>query len=234
VSIFAYVLGKETSEPDAAVRAEIALGERASWPAFRTLARLRRIVYPVAVQVTHSSLIAKARSVALGTFLDSGAPRWLSIDDDVEARDEDLCKLLKASEVDVLLAACPLRTTPGEPARLNLVVDATGARVRDADGVRVFSVECGGLALSVLTRRAAEVLDEGHPELRFVDAMSGRRGLGVYLEEVKNGGWWGEDFAFCRRARDAGLRVEALCDSCVTHAGITATVDPRFFTQGDY
>lgn len=232
VFLSAYVMGKECADPKAAVLEELEAGEQASWPGFRTLARVRKLVAPVLVAVNHSSLIAKARSIALGSFLESGAPRMLSIDDDVEANEDDLRKLLDASDVDLLIAPCALRGGP-VPA-LNIVTSEGGpGRVREvAPGVRVFEVASGGFALSVLSRAAAEVLYLAHPELRFVD-QDGRRGLAVFLEELRGGSWVGEDFAACARARQSGLRIEALRDSAVTHAGVMATVDPRFFLSSD-
>lgn len=235
VSVFAYVMGKEVEDLGAAVRDEIEAGAAASWPGFRTLARVRAQMAPIVLSVNHSSLIAKARSLAMGAFLESGAPLWLSIDDDVEAPAEDLAKLLGPLDVDVLIAPCALRTERGAPAQLNLVAEK-GTVLRDLGTrrgvpVRGFAIESGGLALSVVTRAAAEQLDAAHPELRFLD--HGRRGLGAFLEEVREGAWHGEDFAFCRRARALGLRIDALWDTSITHAGVTATVDPRFFVRSD-
>lgn len=227
VSVFAYVLGKEVEDPRAAVAEEIALGERASWPAFRTLARIRAHAGAVQVWASHSSLIAKARSLALGAFLESGASRWVAIDDDVEGFDDDVRLLLDARDVDVLVAPCALRKA-AVPA-LNIAVFGDGAQVRKAGEVRVFNVEAAGMALSVMTRDAAEVLYREFPSLRFIDRERGQRGLGVFLEEVRDGAWIGEDASFCRRVRASGLRLEALCDAAVEHAGLRATVDPRFF-----
>jgi hypothetical protein len=227
VSIFAYVLGKETDDPARAIEKEIELGERASWPAFRTLARIREQVWPIQLQVTHSTLIGKARSLALGAFLESGAPKWISIDDDVEASAEDVAQLLAAEDVDVLLAPCALR---GEKSpRLNVVVEGS-VRLRLAGKVRVFEVEFGGFALSLVTRDAAENLARAYPELRFVDPHEGP-GLGIFLEQIINGAWWGEDYAACKRMHWAGRRTDALCDTAVTHAGVVVTVDPHFFSD---
>jgi hypothetical protein len=229
VSVFAYVLGKETSgEIGEALRSEILAGEGASWPGFRTLARVRAQVHPVMLFVNHSSLIAKARSMALGAFLESGAARWLSIDDDIDASAEDVARMLRAEDVDVLIGPCALRG--GANPTLNILTKerVTPEHVRTLnDAIRVVSVEYGGLALSVVTRHAAERLAFAHPSLFFRDDQDGRRGLGVFLEEVRDGHWFGEDFSFCRRARGCGLRVDALCDTAITHAGLTATIDPR-------
>jgi hypothetical protein len=231
VSLHAYVMGKCEDDMSAAVRDELAAGEGASWPGFRTLARVRAVAHPIVLQVTHSSLIAKARSLALGAFLESAAPRWLSIDDDVDASAEDVAKLLAAGDddVDVLVAPCALRG--GDPPELNIVVSASAGEVRDVGaGVRAFPIDSGGAALSLVTRHAARWLDDQYGRLRFVD-RDGARGLGVFLEQVEGGAWYGEDFAFCRRARACGLRIDALCETTVTHAGVMATVDPKFFTR---
>lgn len=228
VSIFAYVLGKEAEDPRAAVVAEIDAGERASWPAFRTLARLRARASPLALSVNHSSLIAKARSLALGAFLESGADRWVSIDDDVEASAADVELMLSAEDVDVLVAPCALRGGLGPQLNVAVLPDA---RVRQAGGAKVFEVEAAGMALSLVSRAAAETLYRDHAPLRFIDRTRGERGLGVFLEDVRDGAWHGEDTAFCGRVRSSGLRLEALCDTAVTHAGVPAYVDPAFVAR---
>lgn len=233
VSIFAYVLGKETDDAAGEVKQEIARGEQASWPGFRTLARVREQVGPLQLLVNHSSLIAKARSMALGAFLDSGADRWLSIDDDIDACYADLCTMLLAptSEYDVLIAPCALRG--GEAPSLNFVLhhdgEPPGGRVRVlSSGARVFPIVYGGMAISMVTRKAAEEIHKRYPDLTFYDHLTGHRGVAAFLETVESTRWYGEDFAFCRRARECGLRIDALAETTITHAGVTATVDPRY------
>lgn len=229
VSVFAYALGKDPDAP-AIVQAEIEAGERAEWPAFRTLDRVRRVAGPVILSVSHGSLIAKARSLALGEFLASGAPAWLSIDDDIEATASDVVRMLEAvGDVDVLIGPCALRVGKSKPPKLNVVTELPAAETptrRLASGPLVFPIQSGGVAFSLVTRAAAVKLWDDFEGLRFIDPLFERPGLGVFLELVRGGAWWGEDYAFCQRVRESGLRLEAMCDTAIVHAGVCVSVPP--------
>jgi len=234
VFVSAYVMGKETADPIEAVRLELAAGEAAQWPGFRTVARLRKLS-PIVLLVNHSSLIAKARSLGLGKFLEeTECDRMICVDDDIDAGEEDLRKLKDAAPIDILIAPCALRAiVPGGEPHLNIVTTSTPPRARDAGGVPVFSIVAGGFALSAITREAADKMYRELSGLRFVDHVDGGRGLGIFLEEIEQGAWIGEDFMACARARSLGLKVEALCESNVTHAGVMACVDPSYFRSLD-
>lgn len=226
VSIFAYPIGKTYAEPEAFVKQEIEAGEKAEWPCFRTLARLQALERDIQLSVDTSTLITKARSRAAGIFHRSERAVWVSIDDDVEASTRDLELLLTAARdplSNIIVAPCCLR---GRDV-LNIAADKRS--IRD-NPVRLLECESAGLALAAITHEAIVTLGDAFPRLWWTNSELGQvdSGLGVFLETVEGHHWYGEDFAFCKRARAAHLHIEALCDSEVTHAGRAARISQEW------
>jgi hypothetical protein len=226
-SIFCYSISKLTTDPDAFIRSEVEAGEKAEWPAFRTLGRLRKLVgRPLQLMTDRGTLIAKARSRALHTFLrNSDADVWITIDDDIEAHFSDLKLLLGAMrdpEAQIVIAPCAMRAD----LRLNIVTDGRSMR-ETAEGVRLLKVLAGGAALVGYKRAALEAMAAHYPELWYCNAPDDI-GIGLFLETIRDNHWMGEDMQFCARARQAGVRLESLVDTAVWHAGVPATVSPEW------
>jgi GT2 family glycosyltransferase len=221
VSIFCYVISKSVEDPSAFVVEEIDRGERAEWPCFRTLARARRAFGEMVVAVDHSSLIAKARSRAAGKFWDSHCDVWLTIDDDIDASEQDLRALVGAVRdgADVVLAPCVLR----DGSTINVATDERRVRTTK-HGTRLVEVAAGGLALAALSHKAIGKMAEWYSELRWRNPDTNDAGVGLFLEEVRDGRWYGEDISFCRRASLLGLRIEATPDTNVMHAGKVGSI----------
>jgi len=225
VSVFAYTLGRTSEDPAQEVREELAALEKANWPAFRTLARVREQVGHIALTVDHGSLIAKARSRAAAMFLQSGAEMWVSIDEDVDASAKDVAMLLYAmSDADIVVAPMPIR----DGSRLNVTTNERSVRSVGLDDVRLFAIDHGGVALAAISRTSIETMASAFPELVYTDDK-GIEGIGLFLEVIRGHKWWGEDTMFCSRARSCGLRTEALLDAHVVHMGQAPTsIDPLF------
>src|SRR5690349_2931108 len=224
VSVFCYAISKFAEDPDAFIRREIDAGEGAEWPCFRTLARLRKLAGPLALLIDRATLIPKARSRAAYKFLrSSDADLWVTIDDDIEADEKDLGLLLAAArdpESDIVIAPCAMR---GD-SRLNIVADRRDVRTT-ADGVRLLQVSAGGAALVAYKRAPLEALANAYPELWYINAADDI-GIGLFLEDIREHHWIGEDMNFCARARKTGTRLEALLDTAILHAGVPATINP--------
>jgi hypothetical protein len=168
----------------------------------------------------HSTLIARARDRAAGRFLASAADVWIAIDDDVDA-DDVACKRL-------------LDGAPGAG------VLAAAMRMRSAD--RAFNVSTSlpipvgvvspvnrvGLALSRVRRDALEQVAAAHRDLEWDEPEAVIGGAsratwtapGVFVETIAHREWIPEDWAFCERARLAGVGVYAIVLPGIMHAGI--------------
>jgi hypothetical protein len=217
VSVFAYALHKTTGGAafNAVVQQELAAGELATWSCFRTLNRLRRY-YDVGLMLDGSTLIAKARSRAVGAFLASGADVWVSIDDDVEASPEALCHLVdSARALGIVSTAIYAR----ESDRVNIDLPQGETFMRHIGAANLVNVTSIGVSLAAFARPAVERMVEFYPELAFQEDPAGVMGSGLFLEHVEDGRWVGEDIMFCRRAQGCSVPIYALCDHPVMHAG---------------
>jgi len=225
-SIFCYPIAKFVADPEAFIQQEIAAGEQAEWPCFRTLARLRKLVGPLQLLTDRATLIAKARSRAAHTFLRrSEADVWVTIDDDIEASEEDLKLLLSALRDDdtaIVIGPCAMR----DDMRLNIVAEQRKIRTT-ADGTRLLEVTSGGAALVGYKRAAIETMAGRFPELWYVNAPDDI-GIALFLEVVDDHHWIGEDMKFCGRARASGVRIESLVDTAIVHAGVPAKIDDEW------
>lgn len=222
VSVFAYTFGRVHEDPGGEVQSELARLDKAEWPCFRTLARLRVLAGELALSVDHGTLIAKARSRAARLFLESGADVWLTLDEDVDASANDVAMLLAAmTDADIVVAPMPIR----DGSRLNVTTAARS--VRTVENVRLFAIDHGGVALGAISRAAIVRMAEVYPDLIYT-TEEGIEGIGLFLEAIIEHKYWGEDTMFCRRARFAGLRVEALLDARVVHMGRVTAIDDSF------
>jgi len=150
---------------------------------------------------------------------------WLSIDDDVEASAATLSLLIQAVRDGHDLVSVPalcanaqqtnVRFTPHPP---TFDIEALPVVRQGALQSRIAPVEFSGFALYAASRRAIEALKDGYPDL-VCDKAGDRPALGVFLEEIIDGRWYGEDAAFHRRARCVGLVPETLLDCETRHAG---------------
>lgn len=226
VSIFCYSFSKLVADPDAFIRQEVAAGEQAEWPAFRTLGRLRKLVGPLHLLTDRATLIAKGRSRAAHSFIrGSDAAVWVTIDDDIEADFKDLELLLGAMRdpaSEIVIAPCAMRNDM----RLNIVTQDRSVRTTQ-DGVRLLEVDAGGAALVGYKRGAIESMAGHFPELWYANAPDDI-GIGLFLETIEQHHWMGEDMQFCARARAAGVRLESLIDTAILHAGVPATISTEW------
>lgn len=227
-SVFCYPISKFVADPDAFIQQEIAAGEQAEWPCFRTLARLRKLTGPLQLLADRATLIAKGRSRAAHTFLRrSDADVWITCDDDIEASEDDLKLLLSAlrdPDSAIVIGPCAMR----DDLRLNIVAERRALRTT-SEGTRLLEVTAGGAALVGYKRSAIETMAGRFPELWYVNAPDDM-GIGLFLESIKDHHWTGEDMTFCARALQAGVRLESLVDTGITHAGVPAKIDDGWLT----
>lgn len=201
---------------DYLMQREAEKGEESAVPGFRTLHRLRRM-HGVALCFETSTLIARGRCRAAGVFLGCHLDKWVSIDEDVDADDAALARLV-AAPVGVVFAAMRLRA---EPARFN--VSALHPDASYPEGYQ-FPVTRAGAALACFTRDAIHQMALCYAELAHVEEVPpfGRVECpGLFLETIEGGAWQGEDVKFCDRARACGVPMAAFVHRGVTHAGLS-------------
>ncbi len=213
---------------DSFIRASLEDGPNASAPCFRTL-HAARTLEEVELHVEASNPVAKARSRALTRFLRC-RPHDVAIfcDEDVAASPEALAQLVGAARGSDGIALALLPCADGRP---NCYREPSRAPLPPAPWE---DKPVGGVALAAISAKAALAICKAHPTLRYAERDRSVT-YGVFLEYIEQGraqvdvtlagGWVGEDIAFCRRAHVAGVHVEVLRLSDVTHEG-QAIVDP--------
>jgi hypothetical protein len=189
----------------------------------------------------YDSLIPRARSTLVGTFLDNPAStHLLFIDADIGFEPEQVHRLLSFDK-DFTAAAYPLKaldwqslpehvTRDGEPleqAGLRYVGKlCTGPELR-IDGSFATAVHAGG-GFQLIRRSVFERLIEAHPEKRYTNALvfaqDGRNKVPYYalfdsMIDGQTDTYLSEDYAFCQRWRDIGGEIWVDLESRLTHVG---------------
>jgi hypothetical protein len=183
-----------------------------------TLCLLRAHGIQVSTQISAgSSLLSAERNRLIEQFWNSDATHMLCIDADMGWPPQAVLAMLNEKR-DFICGVYPSRgndkTFLFRPAK-----DSTGNIVQDRHLLGMLYVPAGFLLLS---RGCIGKMREAYPELRCEpkDGDSQRRLFALFDTEVYENEYWGEDFTFCRRARDAGIQI--WCDPLIEfdHAGV--------------
>lgn len=225
-STMVYALGKELGFEGAEAEFHRQLGEptNESLPCVRTIHRLRSLD-SVGLRLDCNAVsIGQARSRAFHEAVESMADVWIAIDDDVEADTATLKHLLEAVRGEPAICIAPYTLRERE-AVVSVALEPGGKpRLLDTGGV-VWPARGGGLGLCAVSRSALLRMSLAYASsLGFVD-QDGVHRLAMFHELIRSNVWHGEDISFCERAREAGVRVEALGTGHVKHAGQTLQLD---------
>jgi len=221
-SCFAYAFGKQhaTDDVNEAVARELERGHTSSVAGFRTLFCMRPLDERLLLHTDCSTLITRARCRAAGAFLRSGAENWLTVDDDVDASTDALARLRELA-VERVVTIAAMRLRKGRAWNVWTFDDA------DVDAMPwgvPFPVRHAGLALACFPRRALNDVARAFPDLTWSERPANLPNPGVFVERIAGGEWYGEDVAFCERARRAGVHVMAVKLEGIAHAGIPNVV----------
>lgn len=182
--------------------------------------------------ITNQASIAHARAYIAGAFLQSDCDHLMMIDADMGFAAADVMTLLALQSIgahEVIGAAgCHKRidwervgTAARADSKLPLARVASPMAVNLARGEGELRLDAPqavselGSAFMLVSRGALERLGAAHPELAFTPAPDARRAfnLGAQVTALfdtaidEAGAYLSEDYAFCRRARAAGLQV---------------------------
>lgn len=186
-----------------------------------SLAETHHLLLQHGVQVTFrlsvgSSLIAAERNRLLELFWSSGATHMLCIDGDLGWPPQAVLAMLEAKR-DFVCGVYPTRD--GSKSFLfRPKTDSNNCIVQDKHLLAMEYVPAGFMLLS---RECVRKMREFHSNLFCVPKQNDRElpFYALFDTEVYEGEYWGEDYVFCRRARQAG--VEIWCDPLIEfdHAG---------------
>ncbi len=207
----------------------------------KLVAHAARAGYAVSLSMLgHDSLVPRARSTLLGTFLDNpAATHLLFVDADIGFEPAQVDRLL-AADKDFTGALYPLkamdwaripeRFTVGESlaqAALNYVGTFCPEPERREEGGFATAVYAGG-GFQLIRRAAILRMVAAYPETRFTALYGLSRAEGppgqLYalfdsIIDRDTGAYLSEDYSFCKRWRDIGGEIWLDTASRLTHVG---------------
>lgn len=204
---------------------QLANPEESAWPSIRTLAFELAAVCDVKLVTDASTYIDRARCVAAGRFLLSGLDVWLTCDDDIEADEDTLRKLILACRHTRGGVAVPYMNRDGKSMTFRRVSGPTEwLTLNDELRVPTRFVDRVGFGLVALHRDLVELLAHQAKWFRESDA-SRMLCPHLFVNDVEEGSWTGEDYAFSRKCDQAGRPLRVLLEAPCEHAGILAMLD---------
>lgn len=187
--------------------------------------RSRGIVVETLI-VPSGSLLVAERNRIVEQFWASECTHLLCVDGDLGWPAEAVTAMLQADK-EFICGIYPARGGNGAfMFRPMYREDDPNAIVTDG---RLLGMQYVPAGFMLLSRPAIEKMREKHPDL-YYEPKDPRnvsdKGYCFFNTEVWNGEFWGEDFVFCRKAREAGVEIWADPLIQFNHAGtIGALID---------
>lgn len=158
-----------------------------------------------------SCYISWARASMLQKAWKTKADAFIFLDHDLSWKPEDLVRLIQHPG-DVVCGTYRYKYPEQEEYMGHWAVSDDGRPVVRADGtIKAHAVPAGFLKV---TRKAVKRFRRIYPELKFGPK---RDYTDLFNHGAYGGLWWGEDFAFSRRWRDAGGEIHLIPDLSITH-----------------
>ena len=164
------------------------------------------------------SLLVRERNDLVKEFLETDATHMLCIDSDIGWDPLCIKKLLDYNE-DFVAALYPAR---GQRTFLFRGIYEGEEKRMIVSKKRLLEMEYIPAGFMLLRRCVLEKMIETFPELYYEpksEELKHTKGHCLFDTEVWNGEFWGEDYVFCRRARQAGFKIWIDPAIAIDHAG---------------
>lgn len=164
------------------------------------------------LRITNESLITRARNVIATSFLrDTNFPYLLSVDADIEYSPADVARLYNLCHTGADVAVGHYRHK--NPDALDVVW--VGHKLRPlADFQEPFEVSYAGTGFMMIKRSTFERLKMAHPKWRYREGFpdEDRRDnegdcWAFFQDPIEDGCHLSEDYFFCKRVRELGMKV---------------------------
>ena len=157
------------------------------------------------VHLSGCSIITKARNKLVSNFMESDCTDMLFVDADVVINVEAVTRLLALStDRDIVAGTYPRRAADAK-FFLDFYLDEDNQLEFDENGLmRVESVATGFM---LIRRHVIESMIAAHPEWRYKGDGDGADEHAVFDFAIIDGEYIGEDYLFCRRAREHGFKI---------------------------
>lgn len=158
--------------------------------------------------VSSGSLLVAERNRIIQAFWESDCTHLLCIDADLGWAHQAVLPMLETGKEFV--AGCyPARGKTNEFI-FRPVKNAIGAIVQDEQYKHLLKMEYIPAGFMLISKSAIEKMRNKHPELYYEPKDKRNNpepGYCFFNTEVWQGEFWGEDFVFCRKAREAGIDI---------------------------
>lgn len=167
--------------------------------------------------VSGCSIITKARNNLVRNFMESDCTDLLFVDADVIINVNAVTRLLALSTgKDVVAGSYPRRSADSK-FFLDFYLNDGGELEFDEHGLlRVESVATGFM---LIRRHVIQHMYDKHPEWAYKLNEEGEQEIAVFDFAIIDGQYIGEDYLFCRRAREEGFKIYLDPDISLPHIG---------------
>jgi hypothetical protein len=160
------------------------------------------------VRVTTSgSLLVRERNDLLKAFLETDATHIMMIDSDIGWNPLDIKRLIDHNE-DFVAALYPARG-PENYFLFRGVYEGPEKRMKPSEKC-LLEMEYIPAGFMLVKREVIQNMIDFFPELYYEPkdpSLKHTSGYHLFAVELWEGEFWGEDYVFCRRARQAGFRI---------------------------
>lgn len=155
--------------------------------------------------VTSGSLLCAERNRLLQSFIDSDCTHILCVDSDLGWPAQCVISMLQKNlpfVAGVYPARGPQHVFTFRPFLLeNGSIEMDQQRAL----LRMENIPAGFM---LIKREVIQKMMDDHPETKYVPKdPSAPSGFALFNTEIENGEFWGEDYVFCRRARESGFQI---------------------------
>ena len=169
------------------------------------LLRLHQIEVQPLITASGSLLVAE-RNRIVQAFWESDCTHLLCIDGDLGWPPQAVLAMLEAKK-EFVAGVYPARGEKGV-FLFRPVLNEDGTIVRDKHLLQMQYIPAGFM---LIAKSAIEKMRDTHPDLYYEPKVKGPSnpmpGYCFFNTEVWEGEFWGEDFVFCRKAREAGVEI---------------------------
>lgn len=165
---------------------------------------------------TGCAYVSMARNNLERQFMESGMDELLFIDADVGFKPEAVQAIMSCYWADVVAGVYPKKTDNPDQWPILLKVDDKG-HLNIKDGlIEATRMPTGFMKIK---RSVFEKMREAFPELMYRDPLSGQNTWGLFEHFIRNGEYFGDDYAFSQRWLDIGGSLWVMPDIDFVHRG---------------
>ena len=159
----------------------------------------------MAIPISGSLLIAE-RNKLLKKFLDSDADYFLGIDNDLGWDPRSVLRLIKSNK-EFSGGCYPTRSEEKNFFFFRPILNEDSS-IKICEETGLLEMEYIPAGFILLKKSAIEKMIKKFPEKYYCPKKNDSEdGYCLFETEVWEGEFWGEDYVFCRRAREAGLKI---------------------------